>query len=160
MILVTVGMQLGFDRLIEAMDALAPTLGTPVIAQIGRGEYQPVNMATHIAIEPREFERLVMQSQLVVSHAGIGTVLTARRCGKAIVLMPRQARLGEHRSDHQLATCTQLEGRPGIFVASEADDLAKQIALAVADKQGNQESSPDLAMLRSSVAKFIENGRV
>lgn len=37
MILATVGMQLGFDRLIKAMDALAPGLGQPVIAQVGKG---------------------------------------------------------------------------------------------------------------------------
>lgn len=35
MIFVTVGMQLAFERLIAAMDALAPTLGMPVIAQTG-----------------------------------------------------------------------------------------------------------------------------
>ncbi|BDW80619.1 hypothetical protein MACH24_00570 [Erythrobacter sp. Dej080120_24] len=37
-------MQLGLDRLIRAMDELAPSLGMEVIAQIGKGNYSLVNM--------------------------------------------------------------------------------------------------------------------
>ena len=91
MIIVTVGMQLGFDRLIAAMDDLAPGLGVPVIAQTGKGSYAPRNMEARVKIAPSEFEELVGQCRLIVAHAGIGTVLTAARCAKPILLMPRRA---------------------------------------------------------------------
>ena len=77
MILVTVGMQLGFDRLIAAMDRIAPDLGLPVIAQTGKGTYRPQHMDARPRIAPAEFEALVSEARLIVSHAGIGTVLTA-----------------------------------------------------------------------------------
>lgn len=156
-ILVTVGMQLGFDRLIAAMDALAPTLGLPVIAQTGKGRYTPQNMDARAKIAPAVFERLVQQSRLIVSHAGIGTVLTAARFAKPIILVPRRAGLGEHRNDHQLATVKQLSGRPSILVAMDEADLPARIAEGLAVKDWAAAQSPTARQLHAALAAFIEN---
>ncbi len=130
MILVTVGTQLGFDRLIEAMDHLTPSLGTEVIAQTGKGTYRPQYMTAFEKIAPAEFEAQVGRAELLVSHAGIGSVLTAACYGKPIVLMPRRADLREHRNDHQMATVRKLAGRPGILIAQDETELAQRIAEA------------------------------
>lgn len=157
MIIVTVGMQLGFDRLIAAMDDLAPSLGMPVIAQTGKGTYRPQHMEARVKIAPAEFEALVAKARLIVAHAGIGTVLTAARCAKPILLMPRRADLGEHRNDHQLATVGKLAGRPGILVAKDESELPARIAegLAVTDWAAVQ--SPTARQLHGALAAFIEN---
>lgn len=157
MIIVTVGMQLGFDRLIAAMDDLAPGLGMPVIAQTGHGNYRPRNMDARVKIAPAEFEALVGQSRLIVSHAGIGTVLTAARCGKPILLMPRRAGRGEHRNDHQLATVAKLAGRPGIVVAQDETELATRVAEGLALQDWSSVQSPTARRLHSALAAFIEN---
>lgn len=117
MILVTVGTQLPFDRLIRLIDAIAPELPGPVIAQIGNGRYEPANIAWRRSLRPREFERQMRAAKLVVAHAGIGTVLTARRLRKPLVLFPRREALGEHRNDHQVATARALAHRRGIGIA-------------------------------------------
>ena len=157
MIIVTVGMQLGFDRLIAAMDDLAPSLGMPVIAQTGKGTYAPRNMEARVKIAPAEFEALVGEARLIVAHAGIGTVLTAARCAKPILLMPRRADLQEHRNDHQMATVGKLAGRPGILVAKDESELPARIAegLAVTDWAAVQ--SPTARALHGALAAFIEN---
>ena len=67
-------------------------------------------------------------AELVVAHAGIGSVVTAGEHGKPIVLLPRRARLGEHRNDHQRDTVAHLAGRPGIFVADDEGALPARIA--------------------------------
>ena len=157
MIIVTVGMQLGFDRLIEAMDKLAPGLGMPVIAQNGKGSYRPQNMEARAKIAPSEFEKLVGQARLIVSHAGIGTVLTAARCAKPIVLMPRRADLGEHRNDHQLASVRKLDGRPGILVAMNEDALTSRIAEGLALNDWSAQQSATARQLHSALAAFIED---
>jgi UDP-N-acetylglucosamine transferase subunit ALG13 len=155
-IVVTVGMQLGFDRLIKAMDALAPSLGMPVIAQTGKGSYQPQHMDARVKIAPAEFEALVKEAQLIVSHAGIGTVLTAARCAKPILLVPRRAALGEHRNDHQLATVGKLAGRPGILVAQDENELPERIAEGLALKDWSSVQSPTARQLHNALAAFIE----
>jgi UDP-N-acetylglucosamine transferase subunit ALG13 len=159
-ILVTVGMQLGFNRLIEAMDRIAPSLGMEVVAQTGRGTYEPQNMQAHASIAPAEFEALVERSHLIVSHAGIGTVLTAQRLGKPIVLFPRRFDQGEHRNDHQLATSRQLQGRPGLLVAFDEAQLAEKIAAGLAIEAGPNLPSKTRTQLTQAVTNFIETGKI
>jgi UDP-N-acetylglucosamine transferase subunit ALG13 len=158
-IIVTVGMQLGFDRLIAAMDELAPTLGMPVIAQTGKGTFQPRNMDHLEKIAPAEFEALVEGSRLIVAHAGIGTVLTAARCYKPIILMPRRADLDEHRNEHQLATVGKLVGHPGILVARDETELAPRIAEGLALQDWSALQSSTAPKLHAALAAFIENRR-
>lgn len=125
MILLTIGTQLPFDRLVRAVDGAAPLLAMPLFAQIGRGQYRPQAMDYCESQPAEEFTRLFARAETIVAHAGIGTVLTAQKLHKPIIIFPRRAALGEHRNDHQLATCAQLEGRPGIHVAWTEDDLVR-----------------------------------
>lgn len=160
MILVTVGMQLGFDRLVRAMDSIAPQLGVPIIAQTGKGSYEPVAMEARAQLDPEAFEKLVEEVSLLVSHAGIGTVLTAARAGKPILLFPRRADLREHRNDHQMATARSLAGRPGIFVAQEEAELLPKIEEALATKGQSIARSASVHGLHKALSGFIENGRL
>jgi UDP-N-acetylglucosamine transferase subunit ALG13 len=127
MILVTVGTQLPFDRLIRHIDEIAPSLGQPVLAQIGKGSYRPVNCEYREDFEPHVFDATFRKADVVVSHAGIGTVLTAQRLGKPIILFARRAAFGEHRNDHQVASCAQLAGRPGIAVAETTGEITAML---------------------------------
>jgi len=113
-------------------------------------------MEARSKIAPAEFEALVRKARLIVAHAGIGTVLTAARCGKPILLMPRRADLGEHRSDHQLATVRRLEGRPGILIAWDESELPGRIAQAAAMQVWSATTSPTAVRLHQAIAHFIE----
>jgi exopolysaccharide biosynthesis glucuronosyltransferase PssE len=130
LILVTVGMQLPFDRLVMAMDEIAARLDEQVVGQIGASSYRPRNFSGRPSVPPGEFEELFRQARLIVAHAGIGTVLNAQRHRKPIVLFPRRASFGEHRNDHQLATCSQLAQRRGIHIAWSDSELASLINVA------------------------------
>lgn len=158
MILVTVGMQLAFDRLIRAMDELAPTLDMPVVAQTGKGTYQARNIRTLESIPPSEFDEMIRETRLIVAHAGIGTVLTAQKFGKPILLFPRRAALGEHRNDHQLATVGQLRGRPGVIVVEDEADLAAGVAQGLAIDVIAEQTVPRRDQLRQALHTFIVSG--
>lgn len=124
MILVTVGTQLAFDRLVIAADRwLAGHPGVTAFAQIGPAAFRPANMAFGDFVPPDRADALFREAELIVSHAGMGSILTALKYRKPIVIMPRRAALGEHRNDHQLATAKWLGSRPGVKVAWEAGDL-------------------------------------
>lgn len=155
MILVTVGTQLGFDRLIRAMDDLAVDLSLPVLAQIGDGEYVPRNMAFQPLIQPAEFDELARVSQLVVGHAGTGTILTAAKFKKPAVLLPRRASLGEHRNDHQLATAHAFGSRAGIFIAMDEKDLGKMVTQALEFEAPLEEESVSRHELQKSITDYL-----
>lgn len=129
MILATVGTQLAFPRLILALAELAPRIDEEIIAQTGTDRTDgladlPPNLSLRKTMAPAEFDAAFQKARVVVGHAGIGTILSARRMGKPLVILPRRHALGEHRNDHQIATARQVEKLPGIHVAWEAGDLA------------------------------------
>lgn len=141
----TIGSMLPFDRLVEAMDAwAAANPDTEVFAQIGRGSYIPRHMAHEPMLAPARYAELVARARLIVSHAGVGTVVAATDAGKPLVMMPRRAAFREHTTDHQLATARWLEGRPGIFVADTEAELGPRIdaALAAEIAPGQMRAAP------------------
>ncbi len=131
MILVTVGTMHPFDRLIRAMDAWAAAHpGEEVLAQIGAGRFEPAHMRWVRRIGRGDFDAAVAGAEVVVAHAGVGSVIAAGEHGRPIVLMPRRARFGEHSNDHQADTAAWFGGRPGIRVAGDETELAARIAEA------------------------------
>ena len=140
------------------MDRLAPELAEPVFAQIGKSTHVPKNMSFSAEVAPKLFEEKFATARVVVAHAGIGTILTARKLGKPIVLVPRRAGLGEHRNDHQLATCAQLASRPGIFIAENEGDLRDALdqAIGSADTSVSLLGSPSLEDLKLRLDEYVK----
>lgn len=136
MIFLTIGSMFPFDRLVRAMDDWAGARGEEVLAQIGAGTYEPRNMRFVRSLPRAGFLAAVAEAELVVGHAGMGTVITAGEHGKAIVILPRRAARGEHTNDHQVDTAAWLAGRRGIFVAEEEGGLGPAIARARAGGLG------------------------
>lgn len=123
MIFVTIGTQAPFDRFIKIIDEVAPELGEEVIAQVARGDYQPKNIKTLDFIAPDEFNDLFEKARLIVSHAGMGTILSALQLHKPIIIFPRIAALGEHRNEHQLATAEKFKELGSVYVAMDEEEL-------------------------------------
>ncbi|MEO0370918.1 MAG: glycosyltransferase [Pseudomonadota bacterium] len=123
MIFVATGTQLAFPRLIHAMDTMAPELGEPVVAQIGPDTEARAHIETHETLHPARFEELFDSARVVVAHAGIGSILMAKRLRKPLIIVPRRHALGEHRNDHQIATAREVEGTTGVRVAWQIEEL-------------------------------------
>lgn len=115
-----------FDRLIRALDAwLATRPGRfEVLAQVGESVCAVDHMKTVSTLNPGEFRRKVGEADLIVAHAGMGSVLTAMEFGKPLVVLPRLGALHETRNDHQVATANWLKSKPGIHVAMDVQELA------------------------------------
>ena len=125
MIFVTVGTQLPFDRMISMIDQLAGEMSLEVFAQTA----DPTASYTHIDhapfLTPDGYDDLIVRTKILVGHAGIGTILTAKRMEKPVIIVPRKASLGEHRNEHQLATAHHLSGHEGVYVAETKSDLER-----------------------------------
>ena len=109
MILVTVGAQMPFDRLVRTVDDWAGRAGrSDVFAQIGHTRWRPRHLQWTAFIEPDEFRARAREAAVLVAHAGTGSILTALELGRPILVMPRRADLRETRNDHQIATATRF----------------------------------------------------
>lgn len=128
MIFVTVGTDMPFDRLIQAVDRWAGETGrTDVFAQIGEGGWEPEHIPFSQFLEPPEFTQRFNSASLILSHAGMGTILSALRYGKPILVMPRRASLGEQRNEHQLATAKYLSQMGKVSVAFDEQELLRYL---------------------------------
>jgi UDP-N-acetylglucosamine transferase subunit ALG13 len=159
MIFATVGTQLPFDRMLNALDAWADgTAGDQVIAQTGQSGARFQNLQCEPFLSQDRFKVLMTQARVIVSHAGMGTILTAAELGKPIVVMPRQASFGEHRNDHQIATVAELRSLPNMFLADNSATLAEAMSRALeqaaqhVDHRIEATASPELM---TAVSNFI-----
>ena len=126
MIFVTVGTQLPFERLIIAIDEWAArNPARDVFAQVGPCQYQPKNITYKKFISPLEFEYYTDKCEFVVSHAGMGTIITSLSKSKPIIIVPRDAKLGEHRNQHQFSTCDRFKNLRGCYTSEDEKELTK-----------------------------------
>jgi len=123
-ILLSVGTQLPFDRLVGAVDRWAEARGRDdVVAQIGPTTYRPRALQAFAHADHDRFRELQAECALMVSHAGTGSIIAAMELGKPIIIMPRDHRRGEHRNGHQLATLREFGTRQGVYPAEDEATL-------------------------------------
>ncbi|WP_374278299.1 glycosyltransferase [Azonexus sp.] len=160
MIFVTVGSQMPFKRLIEGVAAWAMTQSEMpnVLAQVGDMERCVPELRTVRSLSPEEFRAAVLGAEVIIAHAGMGSVLTAMEFGKPLVVLPRKGALRETRNDHQIATARWLAAKGGVFVAMEDEDLADAIDRARAStRTTSQISSHASADLVEALRIFIQS---
>jgi len=123
MIFVTIGTQAPFDRFIKIIDEVAPQINEEIIAQVYKCGFTPKNIKTVDFLAPDEFNNLFDKADLIISHAGMGTILSALQKHKPIIIFPRIAALGEHRNEHQLATAEKFKELGSVYVAMNEQEL-------------------------------------
>ncbi len=160
MIFATVGTQGQFDRLIRTVDQWAGAHGrTDVFAQTGPSSYQSRYIRAERFIDATEFRNRVEAASLVISHAGMGSIITALELGKRIIVMPRRASLGEHRNDHQLATAQRFAEQGSIIVAFTEQELIDRLDQAQDTHEAERRDTCASPQLISTIRTFIETGR-
>lgn len=134
MIFLTVGTIFPFDRLTRAVDGWAAGTEHEVFGQVGTlgaENYRPQNFKWAERLTPVAFKEQIERADLVVTHAGIGTIVSALTSATPLVLLPRKPAFQEVVNDHQMETIRRFEGRSGITVALEPEDIAAQLDAAL-----------------------------
>jgi UDP-N-acetylglucosamine transferase subunit ALG13 len=115
---------MAFDRPIRTVDDWAYRRGRrDVFAQIGPSDLRPRVLEWTQNLPPAEFDRRMKNSDAVVAHAGMGSILKALQHGKPILVMPRRGSLMETRNDHQVATAERLSSLGYVSVAMDEEAL-------------------------------------
>jgi uncharacterized protein (TIGR00661 family) len=158
-IFVTTGTQEPFDRLIKAVDEIAYNLaGVTFVVQAFTDDYQAKNFKIAQFISPAEFQQHIINAELIISHAGMGSIISALTNSKPIIVMPRLLKFHEHRNEHQLATAKKLDTLGYIHVAYDEQELIKKVLSIWPDKLECLHNIGDVASssLIDSLNKFIQ----
>lgn len=161
-ILVTVGNDHhSFHRLIKAVDELSGNSAYDFIIQYGYSSYVPrFNKNNHRFFAREEFYQAFNEADLIISHAGIGTLIDTIQNRKKLILVPKRHKYKEHFNDHQLEVAQEVEGKyQNIRVVYETDSLAAALKKMLEEKV----SYPDPPRISSlgmiqDIRDFIENG--
>lgn len=129
MIFVTIGTHEPFDRLVRAVDDWygKSDKSQVIFGQVtekGLKGYRPKHFDATDRLSPADYSVRFSKADLIVSHAGMGSIITALQMGKPIVVMPRRAHLGETRNDHQFTTAKMIGDHSSIYVAEDEKKFA------------------------------------
>lgn len=105
MVLITLGTQdKSFQRLLEEVDRLIEkgVIKDKVVVQAGSTKYKSPHMEIFDLIDSDTFNDLIKKANYVITHAGVGTILSSILAGKKVIAVPRLKKYKEHVNDHQL----------------------------------------------------------
>lgn len=104
MILVVLGTQdKTFPRLVQSVDEALEKgeIKDKVVVQAGQTKYESKNMEIFDFLPAPEFEKLMDEADIIITHGGAGSILSAIQKNKKIIAAPRLAKYKEHHNDHQ-----------------------------------------------------------
>ncbi|SEM80744.1 UDP-N-acetylglucosamine transferase subunit ALG13 [bacterium A37T11] len=160
MIFVTIGTQEPFERLMGSISKLSFKIPeVQIFIQARTKVLFEKNVKIFDFLTPEDFDKYFDHADLIISHAGMGTILSALTKGKAILIMPRNAKLGEHRNEHQFATARKMQSLKYVNIAWDENDLVTNALDIVQNRRynslhkiGNWASDE----LTNSIREFLE----
>lgn len=130
MIFVTLGTQkFQLNRLLKLVDEYVEKgiIKEEVFAQTGNSDYIPANYKYKQFMDKEEFDSYVKKADLIITHSGVGTIITAINLNKPVIVYPRLAKYKEHVDDHQTEIAEAFAKKNYVLACNDNDDLAKII---------------------------------
>lgn len=130
MIFVILGTQkFQFNRLLQMVDNLIEkkVITEPVFAQVGYSAYQPKYYEYRDFLPEQEFKEKIGSSRLVISHGGIGSMMSCLERGKRVIVVPRNMIHDEHIDNHQYQLASLFKRRGHILMAENEKQLGRAV---------------------------------
>ncbi|WOO87398.1 glycosyltransferase [Mollicutes bacterium LVI A0039] len=147
MIFVTYGTQPhNFEYLGTVVNAIDSKYQVSV--QIGESQNNITRAATSVADYLDNFDQIVEQSDIIITHGGVGSIMAGLKLGKKVIAVSRLAKYGEHVDDHQLEVTTKLASQGHIYHLERDQDINNVLAEVLAT---------EFKPYASNTKNFVEN---
>ncbi|HHT37826.1 MAG TPA: exopolysaccharide biosynthesis protein [Mollicutes bacterium] len=133
MILVILGTQdKPFTRLLKAIQKQIDkgNIKQKVVVQAGCTKFESKDMEIFDLIPTDEFNKLVKEADLIITHGGVGSILEGVKNNKKILAAPRLKKYGEHVNDHQLQIIDEFVDMGYILPLKDFNKLDKMMKKA------------------------------
>lgn len=133
MLLVTLGTQdKPFTRLLIAVEKQiqAGNIQEEVIVQAGSTAYESDKMKIIDYIPVEEFNGFIEKADIVITHGGVGSIITGLKEGKKVIAAARLKEFGEHTNDHQLQIIENFTSQGYILALEDFDKLGEVLEKA------------------------------
>lgn len=130
MIFVTLGTQkFQFNRLLMLLDSLIDEnmIHDTVFCQSGYTDYIPKNFKCQDFLNKAEFDEKICESNIVITHAGVGTIIKSLQKRKKVIVIPRLAEYGEHVDNHQIEIAEGFAKSGYVLICTDKESMKKCI---------------------------------
>ncbi len=126
---VTVGVERKpFARLLQAVDRLVAegVLSPETLVQSGHNKIELAHCTFKKFLSFNDMVKEVREADIVIAHAGVGSVLLCRQLGKVPLVVPRSGAMGEHVDNHQLEFARIMHDQ-GFAVMAETPEALRGV---------------------------------
>lgn len=128
MIFVTLGTQdKSFKRLLDAIQKEIDkgNIKEKVIVQAGHTKYESKDMEILDLIDRDKFTELMKECDFLITHGGVGSILTGLKNNKKVIAAPRLKEYKEHTNNHQLEIIEKFSDADYILPLYDFENLEK-----------------------------------
>jgi len=124
--------ELPFIRLLDEVERVKAQglIEDEIIVQSGHTKYESKHMTIKPFFTPDQMDILYQQADLIISHAGTGSVISGLKKEKKVIVAPRLKKFAEHNDDHQLELCQVFSEQGHILCYHEGDKLERVLEMA------------------------------
>jgi UDP-N-acetylglucosamine 2-epimerase len=154
MIFVSLGTQdKPFNRIIDYVISLKENLkeikSEKIIIQLGqtkllKSENERIEKLENIIIydmlKPEKMKDIIKDSDIIITHAGVGTIMECLEMGKEIIVVPRKAENLEHVNNHQEEIAFEMEKKGFLTKVDTYEELENKISMLLKDKDTNEDN--------------------
>ena len=158
MILVLLGTQNNsFHRLLEEVEKNIDNgnIKEEVIAQKGYTKFESEKIKTFSQTSSDEINEFIEQADLIITHGGVGSIVTSIKKGKKVIAVPRLKKYKEHVNDHQLDIIRSFGDMGYIIGLESVEELSE--AIKNIDKFNPKKFVQDTGNIIKIVENFIDN---
>ena len=170
MIFVSLGTQdKPFNRIIDYVISLKENLkeikSEKIIIQLGqtkllKSENERIEKLENIIIydmlKPEKMKDIIKDSDIIITHAGVGTIMECLEMGKEIIVIPRKAENLEHVNNHQEEIAFEMEKKGFLTKVDTYEELENKIIMLLKDKYTNEDNKNKKKYI-SNNEKFNDN---
>lgn len=158
MILVTLGTQdKSFKRLLNAVQKCIDdkVINEEVIVQTGCTKYNSKDMKIFDLMSQEQLDKYRKQARIIITHAGVGSILDSLRFDKKIIAAARLKKYHEHTNDHQLQILNNFANDGYIIKLENFDDLSS--ILNNIDSFNPKKYDGNNEKIKNMIIEFIES---
>jgi len=133
MIFVTLGTHdKPFTRLLKKIDKeiIKGNIKDKVIVQAGKTPYESKNMEILDLVPMDTFENYIKEADLIITHGGVGSIMSALKLNKKVIAVARLAKYHEVVNDHQIQIIENFDEAGYIIGVTEMNNLDKALKRA------------------------------
>lgn len=137
-----------FTRMIKLVEQVSKL--EEVVVQAGHNQYESDHMEIFDFVSNDRIQKLYEEADLIVTHAGAGSMLQAIKNHKKIIAVPRLKKYGEHVNNHQIELAQKFESLGYLIAYQDGEDFIEVYQRA-------KQFQPQPYQLKGNMVDLLDN---